>query len=38
MAFDHGRLEAGGRAAAVSEIELEVREGSTEALYDLALG
>jgi len=37
MAFDIGRVEAGGRAQDFAELELERVEGPTRALFDLAL-
>jgi triphosphatase len=37
VAFDRGLLKAGGRSTAVSEIELELKGGSTNAIYELAL-
>ena len=37
VAFDRGVLKAGGRAEPVSEIELELKEGSAAAIYGLAL-
>ncbi len=37
VSFDHGALRAGERTLPVCEIELELRDGSTPTLYDLAL-
>lgn len=37
VAFDHGVLKAGPRSEAVSEIELELKQGSASAIYELAL-
>jgi inorganic triphosphatase YgiF len=37
VAFDHGMLKAGARSLAVSEIELELKQGSASAIYELAL-
>ena len=37
VAFDHGLLKAGARSEAVSEIELELKQGSASAIYELAL-
>ncbi len=37
IAFDHGTLKSGDRSAPVSEIELELKGGSTTAIYELAL-
>ncbi|MGH7081638.1 MAG: inorganic triphosphatase, partial [Acetobacteraceae bacterium] len=36
MAFDQGRIEAGGRSAPISEIELELKRGSAAVLFDFA--
>jgi triphosphatase len=38
VAFDHGLLKSGERSVPVSEIELELKNGSRSAIYDLALG
>ena len=37
LALDQGRIEAGGREAAFCEVELELKEGRPEALFELAL-
>ena len=37
IAFDHGFLKSGNRSMPVSEIELELRDGSASAIYELAL-
>src|SRR5690349_20590111 len=37
VAFDHGVLKAGNHSLPVSEIELELKDGSASAIYDLAL-
>ena len=37
LAFDHGLIKAGGRTEAVSEIEIELKEGDPAAIYELAL-
>lgn len=37
VAFDHGLLKADDRTAPVSEIELELKAGSADAIYELAL-
>ena len=37
VAFDRGTLKAGDRAMPVSEIELELKEGSPAAIYEVAL-
>jgi triphosphatase len=37
IAFDQGTLKAGDRSMPVSEIELELKRGSTSAIYELAL-
>jgi inorganic triphosphatase YgiF len=37
IAFDHGFLKSGNRSMPVSEIELELKDGSTSAIYELAL-
>ena len=37
VAFDRGLLKASGRSTPVSEIELELKGGSTNAIYELAL-
>lgn len=37
VAFDHGILKAGNHSLPVSEIELELKDGSASAIYDLAL-
>ena len=37
VAFDHGVLKAGDRTLPVSEIELELKDGSPSAIYELAL-
>ncbi len=37
VAFDRGVLRSGKRSMPVSEIELELKEGSSSAIYDLAL-
>ncbi|MGH7050129.1 MAG: CHAD domain-containing protein [Acetobacteraceae bacterium] len=36
MAFDQGRIEAGGRSLPISEIELELKRGSIAVLFDFA--
>lgn len=36
VAYDLGRVRAGGREAPISELELELKEGSAEALFGLA--
>jgi triphosphatase len=38
VAFDHGLFTSGDRSMPVSEIELELKNGSRSAIYDLALG
>src|SRR5215470_17757142 len=38
VAFDQGCLRSGGRTMPVNEIELELKRGSTAAIYELALG
>jgi triphosphatase len=38
VAFDHGSFTSGDRSMLVSEIELELKNGSRSAIYDLALG
>jgi inorganic triphosphatase YgiF len=37
VSFDHGTLKAGERILAVDEIELELKDGTPQTLYDLAL-
>ena len=37
IAFDHGFLKSGDRSMPVSEIELELKDGSASAIYELAL-
>jgi triphosphatase len=37
IAFDQGTLKAGDRSLSVSEIELELKDGSASAIYELAL-
>ena len=37
VSFDHGILRAGDRTLPVNEIEIELKEGATQTLYDLAL-
>ena len=37
VSFDHGTLVAGDRSLPVSEIELELKDGSAQTIYDLAL-
>lgn len=37
VSFDHGILKAGDRTLPVDEIELELKEGAAQTLYDLAL-
>jgi len=37
VAFDHGTVKAGPRSLPVSEIELELKQGSAAAIYELAL-
>src|SRR5262249_60060329 len=38
VAFDHGVLKSGDRSMPVSEIELELKDGSAGAIYELAGG